>query len=452
MSIRNSPQSTSPFLDAVRSNARRSHGPRSAAGKQNCKLNALRHGERSDPDNHYEVMRALGEDPARFEALRQELTGSFGSGDGLFAKQVDDLARLYWRRERLERMETGLMRRALQELDERQHARRQAIEGASFEPGQAINIDLVEPSDPAARQRLLRSFLGVIREQVRAGSFLAWQGASLKRLYRGKWGWRAARLGTLLKEFAARASQLAEEKARQERAGEEAAWLAGAALWAPAGPQGSLEELPGPGSETPTRAEPAPAPAEPGADPREELSHRELLALLEVEMAQAEREFEYEEQLNAQKDAIERDACLAPEGEQWKLLLRREETLDRAIDRKIKQLLTLRKTAARIDSAAHAESGAHAESAAPLESGPLSPGESDFWTPMGSIGPQKSGRVSGSGAVISRSVTGEGSLAHLDPGSECWEQTRAGADQSSARPPKIDERSGNVDENKGPLN
>jgi hypothetical protein len=70
-------------------------------------MKALEHGERSAPENHYEVMRALGEDPARFEALKLELRDSFGSGDAFFDKQIDDLARLYWRRDRLERMEGG---------------------------------------------------------------------------------------------------------------------------------------------------------------------------------------------------------------------------------------------------------------------------------------------------------------------------------------------------------
>jgi len=44
--------------------------------------------------------------------------------------------------------------------------------------------------------------------------------------------------------------------------------------------------------------------------------------------------------------AIERDACLAPAGEEWRMMLRREEALERAIDRKIKLLLTLRKESA----------------------------------------------------------------------------------------------------------
>jgi hypothetical protein len=62
-------------------------------------------------------------------------------------------------------------------------------------------------------------------------------------------------------------------------------------------------------------------------------------------VAAVEQEFEYEEKLSEERAAIERDACLAPAGEEWRMLLRREDSLDRAIDRKIKLLLSLREAA-----------------------------------------------------------------------------------------------------------
>jgi hypothetical protein len=140
-------------------------------------MNALEHGERSDPENHYAVMRALGEDPAQFDALKQDLRASFSTGDPFVEKQVDDLAYLYSRRDRLERMEGGLTRRALLALEEAQYRRRKEIEDCTIEAGEALNVTLEAPSDPAARLRLLLSFLGLIRVQVHARSFLAWQAA-----------------------------------------------------------------------------------------------------------------------------------------------------------------------------------------------------------------------------------------------------------------------------------
>jgi len=80
-------------------------------------------------------------------------------------------------------------------------------------------------------------------------------------------------------------------------------------------------------------------PIEPTSEPQ----YKELLRLLEKEIAGVQEEFQCAEKLNQEKAAIERDACLAPDGEQWKMMLRREETLDRSIDRKVKILLGLRK-------------------------------------------------------------------------------------------------------------
>jgi len=80
-------------------------------------------------------------------------------------------------------------------------------------------------------------------------------------------------------------------------------------------------------------------PIEPTSEPQ----YKELLRLLEKEIAGVQEEIQYAEKANKEKAAIERDACLAPDGEQWKMMLRREETLDRSLDRKVKILLGLRK-------------------------------------------------------------------------------------------------------------
>jgi hypothetical protein len=294
-------------------------------------MNALEHGERSDPENHYAVMRALGEDPAQFDALKQELRASFSTGDPFVEKQVDDLAYLYARRDRLERMEGGLTRRALLALEEAQYRRRKEIEDCTIEAGEALNVTLEAPSDPAARLRLLLSFLGVIRVQVHARSFLAWQAAALQGFYRNKTGWRGPRLCFLLSLFA------------------------GSNLTLPlgdAGPHGADAQ----GDEEDdveallVDAQPAQEAGQEGrpcdaTEPADELRYKQLVLLLADEVAAVEQEFEYEEKLNEEKTAIERDACLAPAGEEWKLMLRREESLERAIDRKIKLLLSLRKAA-----------------------------------------------------------------------------------------------------------
>ena len=74
MSLRKSPQLTPRLLAAARRNAQHSTGPRTAAAKQNSKLNALKHGRYALPENlRLSRLRgmALGEYPEEFQCLKQ---------------------------------------------------------------------------------------------------------------------------------------------------------------------------------------------------------------------------------------------------------------------------------------------------------------------------------------------------------------------------------------------
>jgi hypothetical protein len=294
------------LLAALRNNAQHTTGPRSAAGKQNSKMNALKHGLRAQPENHYQVMRALGEDPEEFDNLRQELMTAYGPGDALWETQIDDLARLYWRRQRLERAQEGLMQRALLAVEEWQHRRQQEMAGATFDASQswAIDIDMTRPADPGVRLGFLLSLLGVIREQVKQRIFRHRQASELDILYRDKRGWRQVRILRLLRLF--------------------------------------IDAF-GPG------AKPDPeldaillknfGPSEKAGEPQ----YQELLRLLDEEIAYVEEEFRYAEKVNEEKAAIERDAALAPAGEVWTEMVRQQAALDRSIDRKVRILIALRK-------------------------------------------------------------------------------------------------------------
>ncbi len=104
MSLLNSLIMTDKKLAAQRANALRSTGPRSEAGTSHSRWNALRHGGwaggRAWSDD---ALRTLGEDPEDFLHLRQSLQAAWGPGeDRLWDTLIEDLARLYWRRERLE--------------------------------------------------------------------------------------------------------------------------------------------------------------------------------------------------------------------------------------------------------------------------------------------------------------------------------------------------------------
>ena len=311
MSLRKPTSLTPQRLAAARGNSQHSTGPRSEAGKERMRMNALQHGCDAAPENEAAVMRALGEDPERYAALQRELATAYGPGDALRDRQLADLARLYWRRNRIERMETGLMRRALQAVEERRRERLKEIAAATFDPSHAaaMEIDLGEPTDPSVRLRMLLSLLGVLREQVRQRVFKPRQPGRFATYYQGEIGWRPARFRHLLWLFT--------ERAKAEQQGEE-----------------DLHDFVSEYFE--------------GGEAGVETCYQELLGLLEEEIAEVEEQFQHEVEAQEEKDAIERDACLAPAGETWEVLLRQEMALDRSIDRKVRILLTMRKEHARM--------------------------------------------------------------------------------------------------------
>jgi hypothetical protein len=172
VSLRKSPQLTPKLLAANRKNAQLSTGPRTAAGKQNSKLNALKHGGYAALANHHQTMLALGEDPEEFDKLKQELMTTLGPGDALWDKQVEHLARLCWRRKRLERAQKGVVRRTLRAVQNWQQRRREEMAGATIGPSQPEILDLNGPrlADPGALTRKILSYVEVIREQARQRS------------------------------------------------------------------------------------------------------------------------------------------------------------------------------------------------------------------------------------------------------------------------------------------
>ncbi len=308
MSLRKSPELTPELLAAARRNAQHSTGPRSPAAKQNSKLNALKHGLYAAPENERQTMLALGEDPEEFEYLKKGLMLTYGPGEILWQKQIDDLARLYWRRERVQRAQEGLKRRALQGIDDWQHRRQQEMARVTFDASQheMLEVELSESTDRGVGLRRTLSYLELVREEIQQRTFWPRQYFLLESLYRGMVGWRQALIFGLLHRF----SDPVDLAEQQEKHEEYRQYLR---------KQGRNCEPPG------------------------EPERQELLRLLEEEIASVGEDFAYAEKANAERAAIERDACLAPEGETWSILLRQEAALDRSIDRKVRILLRLRK-------------------------------------------------------------------------------------------------------------
>jgi len=275
------------------------------------KMNGLKHGCDAAPENEAAVMRALDEDPARYAALKRDLAAAYGPGDPLLDQQVDDLSRLYWRRNRLERMETGLMREALEKVEEGRRALAQALADVTFEPSQceAVALGLPKPSHPCVRLRMLLSLLGVIREQVRRRVFGRAQRQQIVSYYEGQVGWRPRQISHLLELFInwtflrERPDQAELDLYVKDSFGDEA-----------------------------------------GVEAR----YQELVRLLDEQISAVEAAFAEAMNAQEQKDAIARDSCLAPEDQTATTVLRLEMELDRAIDRKVRILLTMRKEQARL--------------------------------------------------------------------------------------------------------
>jgi hypothetical protein len=308
MSLRKSPQLTPALLAATRNNAQHSTGPRSPAAKQNSKLDALKQGGYVVDENRHQAMLALGEDPEQLQTLTQELMSAFRPGDALWEKQIEDLAWLYCRREGLERAQEGLKRRALQAVDDWQHRRQQEMARVTFDASQheMLNVELSQSTDRGVALRKTLSYLELVQEEIKQGASRPRQYAVLEPLYKGMMGWRPALMFRLLHRFSDPVHL------RDQREDEE--WR-----------QFILRE-------TGDACEP---PGEP--------ERQELLRLLEEEIASVREEFGYAEKANEERAAIERDACLGPEGETWRMMLRQEAALDRSIDRKATILLRLRK-------------------------------------------------------------------------------------------------------------
>ena len=132
-------------------------------------------------------MLALGEDPEQLETFTQELMSAFGPGDALRRKQIGDLAWLYCRRERLERAQEGLSRRALQGIEDWQHRRQQEIARVTFDASQheMLEVSLSESTDRGVALRKILSYLQLVREEIEQRTFRPRQYAVLEPLYRG---------------------------------------------------------------------------------------------------------------------------------------------------------------------------------------------------------------------------------------------------------------------------
>lgn len=90
-------------ISANRANAKRSTGPKTAAGKRGARLNALKHGLTA------ETIVVGDEDPAQFEALRDGYADDYSPATNTEQELVERLAAYSWRLRRIPVFEAAYM-------------------------------------------------------------------------------------------------------------------------------------------------------------------------------------------------------------------------------------------------------------------------------------------------------------------------------------------------------
>ncbi len=245
-------------------------------------------------------MIALGEDPAEYDRLYQDLVSAYQPTDALWAKQVEDLARLYWNRARLDRAKEGLQRKQLERL-ERQHRRfKQEMDRLTQDAPmeEVLKLGLRRAKDSPAKFKEMLCYLETLSHSAEQRDFSDKYKYTFEMLYGSEPTWQGSKIFGLFDRF-----------------------------------------------------------VHPGMynDPADELAYQELCSLVREEVRRVREEYDLYVQEHVEISAAERDASLAPSGSQWTWIIRQENALERAIDRKVKILMRMRGQAKRQKSRTEAE-------------------------------------------------------------------------------------------------
>jgi hypothetical protein len=137
MSLRKKPTTTAKRVAASRANGRRSRGPVTRAGRERIRDANTRHGFYSKSEGT--ALRALGEDPAKFDAVVKALMEKWRPANGFEELLVMRLARALWLMDRADRMQEGYALRQAKDVnrgrEDRVHAQmmRQKMTSASLQ-------------------------------------------------------------------------------------------------------------------------------------------------------------------------------------------------------------------------------------------------------------------------------------------------------------------------------
>ena len=270
---------------ANRQNAQRSTGPRTEAGKERSSLNALCHGIYSNLRTRV-AMIELGEDPDEFDELVDRLKRCWGCGqDPLIDVEVEELAWLLWRKQRLERARDARLVDAKQRADAEGRRRAREFIRDTVDVEEATRIGLRRLKDsPAAFEETL-GVLRLLREDCEGRKFSSDHAEHVRYLY----GTETTENGVTIKGLF---EQLADPQALE------------------------------------------------GEDPEE--LRQMLLHYIDYETREVEAQYALFRRDHIELTMWARGSRLAP-AEDWQWMIREANSLDRAIDRKVKLLMGLRK-------------------------------------------------------------------------------------------------------------
>ena len=156
---------------ANQQNAQHSTGPRTEAGKQNSSLNGLVHGLYSNART-YAAMVALGESPLEFERHRARLQRRWGFGlDPLIDSETDELAWLLWRKKRVEGARDSILvaRKEQADTESRRRQREHIRDTVDIEEASRIGLRRMKDSPAAFEQTLV--VLHVLQEDAERRDF-----------------------------------------------------------------------------------------------------------------------------------------------------------------------------------------------------------------------------------------------------------------------------------------
>ncbi len=275
-------------LEAKRTNAKKSTGPRTDRGKRRAALNALKYGRYTGQHTVEQTMLLLGEDPHEFRAFRDSLIASRQPADAVERMLVEDVAMLAWKKRRLNRAQEGLQLRNLEvlELDRHRQALEVGRESADVSQDEVLKSGLRRvPKSPAKFGEIL-SHLDTLEALVRRQDFSQDIEPVITMLYGETPTLRGAQIANTYRQLGESGVETEEQKA-----------LAASLKIA-------IEE-----------------------ETRDVLEEYNLFLQEHVHVSPALR-----------------DSALAPVHPQWISIVRQEYTLDRLIERKLKLLNQIQRT------------------------------------------------------------------------------------------------------------